>query len=72
MTSKCICHDAFEEDVEECWVKRTTLSYSDCGEEPFPYGTVEKNRTAGLCVQLFTDMNKVTADVVLFNGCLES
>ena len=71
-TFKCICHDAFEEDVEECWGKRTTLPYSDCGVEPFLYGIVEKNRAAGLCVQLFSDMNKVTADVVLFHGCPES
>ena len=50
MTFKYICHDTFEEDVEECWGKRTTLPYSDCGVEPFPYGTVEKNRAAGLCI----------------------
>ena len=71
MTFKCICHDAIEED-EECWGKRTTLPYSDCGEEPFPYGTVEKNRAANLCIQLLNAMNKVTADVVLFRGCPES
>ena len=72
MTFKCIFHDAFEEDVEECWGKRTTLPNSNCGVEPFPYGTVEKNRAVGLCIQLFSDMNKVTADVVLFYGCPES
>ena len=72
MTFKCICQDAFEEDVEECWGKKTTLPYSDCGEEPFPYGTVEKNRVAGLRIQLFNDMNKVTSDDVLFHGCPES
>ena len=53
MTFRCICHDAFEEDVEECWGKRKTLSYSDCGVEPFPYGIVEKNRFVGLCRHLF-------------------
>ena len=68
MTFKCICHDTFEEDVEECWGKRSTLPYSDCGVEPFAYGIVEKNCAAGLCIKLFNDMNKVMTDVHI-HGC---
>ena len=46
-------------------LKRTTLPYCNCGVKPFAYGTVEKNRASGLCIKLFNDTNKVTADVVL-------
>ena len=45
---------------------------SSCGVEPFPCGNVEKNCAADFCIQLFNDMNKVTADIVLFHGCPES
>ena len=43
-----------------------------CFSEPVSYAAVEKDGTSGLVTEVFDDLDKVCADVVLFHGCPES
>ena len=44
---------------------------SDCNycSEPASYAAVEEDGTSGLVIQVFDDLDKVGADVVLLHGC---
>ena len=46
-----------------------TLSDSSCCSEPVFYAAVEENCTGGLAMEVFDDLDKVGADVVLLYGC---
>ena len=50
----------------------TSLSDSNCCSEPVSYAAVEEDGTSGLVIQVFDDLNKVCADVVLLHGCPQS
>ena len=45
---------------------------SNCCSEPVPYAAVEEDGTSGLFIEVFNDLEKVGADVVLLHGCPES
>ena len=40
--------------------------------EPVSYAAVEEDLTSGLAIEVFDDLNKVCADVVLLHGCPQS
>ena len=40
--------------------------------QPVPYAAVEKDGTSGLVIEVFDDLDKVCADVVLLQGCPQS
>ena len=40
--------------------------------EPVSYADVEEDNTSGLVIELFDDLDKVCADVVLLHGCPQS
>ena len=40
--------------------------------EPVSYGAVEEVGTSGLVIEVFDDLDKVYADVVLLHGCPQS
>ena len=40
--------------------------------EPFSYAAVEEDGTSGLVIEVFDDLDKVCADVVLLHGCPQS
>ena len=40
--------------------------------EPVSYAAVEEDGTSGLVIEVFDDLDKVCADVVLFHGCPQS
>ena len=40
--------------------------------EPVYYAAVEEDGTSGLAIQVFDDLDKVGADVVLLHGCPQS
>ena len=40
--------------------------------EPVSYAAVEDDCTSGLVIEVFDDLEKVSADVVLFHGCPQS
>ena len=50
----------------------TSLSDSNCCSEPVSYAAVEGDSTSGLVIEVFDDMDKVGADVVLLYGCPQS
>ena len=45
---------------------------SNCCSVPFSYASVEEDSTGGLVVEVFDDLDKAGADVVLFRGCPQS
>ena len=45
---------------------------SNCCSEPVSYAAVQENRTTGLVIEVFDDLDKVSADVVLLHGCPQS
>ena len=50
----------------------TSLSDSNCYSEPVSYAAVEEDGTSGLVIEVFDDLDKVCADVVLLHGCPQS
>ena len=40
--------------------------------EPVSYAAVEEEGTSGLVIEVFDDLDKVCADVVLLHGCPQS
>ena len=50
----------------------TPLSDSDCCSEPVSYAAVEEDGTSGLVKEVFDDLEKVCAYVVLLHGCPQS
>ena len=48
------------------------MSDSNCCSEPVSYAAVEEDSTSGLAIEVFDDLNKVCADVVLLHGCPQS
>ena len=48
------------------------MSYSNCYSEPVSYAAVEEDGTSGLVIEVFDDLDKVGADVVLLYGCPQS
>ena len=40
--------------------------------EPVSHAAVEEDCTSGLVIEVFDDLNKVCADVVLLHGCPQS
>ena len=48
------------------------LSGSNCCSEPVSYAAVEEDGTSGLVIEVFDDLDKVCADVVLLHGCQQS
>ena len=48
------------------------MSDSYCCSEPVSYAAVEEDGTSGLVIEVFDDLDKVCADVVLLHGCLQS
>ena len=49
-----------------------SLSDSDCCSKPVSHAAVEEDGTSGLVVEVFDDLDKVGADVVLLHGCPQS
>ena len=45
---------------------------SNCCSEPVCYAAVEEDGTSGLVTEVFDDLGKVGAHVVLLHGCLQS
>ena len=45
---------------------------SNCCSEPVSYAAVEKHGTSGLVIEVFDDLDKVCADVVLLHRCPQS
>ena len=43
-----------------------------CCSEPVSYAAVEEDGTSGLVIEVFDDLDKVCADVVLLHGCPQS
>ena len=41
----------------------------NCCLEPVSYAAVEEDGTSGLVIEVFDDLDKVCADVVLLRGC---
>ena len=49
------------------------MSDSNCCSEPVSYAAVEEDGTSGLLsIEIFVDLDKVCADVVLLHGCPQS
>ena len=48
------------------------MSDSNCCSEPVSYAAVEEDGTSGLVIEVFDDLDKVGADVVLLHGCPQS
>ena len=48
------------------------LSDSNCCPEPVSYAAAEEDCISGLVIEVFDDLDKVCADVVLFHGCPQS
>ena len=48
------------------------MSDSHCCTEPVSYAAVEEDRTSGLVIEVFDDLNKFGADVELLHCCLQS
>ena len=49
-----------------------SLSDSNCCSEPDSYAPVEEDGTCGFVMEVFDDLDKVCADVVLLRGCPQS
>ena len=45
---------------------------SNCCSEPVSYAAVEEDGNSGLVLEVFGDLDKVCADVVLLHGCPQS
>ena len=45
---------------------------SNCCLEPVSYVAVEDDGTTGVVIEVFDDLDKVCADVVLLHGCPQS
>ena len=52
------------------WVR--VDSNSSCCSELVPYAAVEEDCTGGLIIEVFDDLDKLSADVVLLHGCTQS
>ena len=50
-------------------MRETSLSDFNCCSEPVSYAAVEEDGTSGLVTEVFNDLDKVCADVVLLHGC---
>ena len=50
---------------------KTSLSYSNCCSEPVSYAAIEEDGTSGLAIEVFDDLDKICADVLL-HGCPQS
>ena len=48
------------------------MSDSNCCSEPVSYAAVEEDDTSDLVIEVFDDLDKVCADVVLLHGCPQS
>ena len=48
------------------------MSDSNCCSEPVSYAADEEDGTSGLVIEVFDDLDKVCADVVLLHGCPQS
>ena len=48
------------------------MSDSNCCSEPVSYAAIEEDGTGGLVIEVFDDLDKVCADVVLLHGCPQS
>ena len=48
------------------------MSDFNCCSEPASYAAVEEDGTSGLVIEVFDDLDKVCADVVLLHGCPQS
>ena len=48
------------------------LSDSNCCLEPVSYAAVEEGGISGFVIEIFDDLDKVCADVVLLHGCPQS
>ena len=48
------------------------MSDSNCCPKPVSYAAVEEDGTSGLVKEVFDDLDKVGADVVLLRGCPQS
>ena len=44
----------------------------NCCSEPVSYAAVEEDGTSGLVIEVFDDLNKVCADVILLHGYPQS
>ena len=51
---------------------RVDIPVGFCCLEPISYAAVEEDGTCGLVVEVFDDLNKVCANVVLLHGCPQS
>ena len=61
----------FKENIEESRREQTSLSYPNCGLEPFSNVLVEVNGTAGLVVEVPYDADGVIVDILLVYCCPE-
>ena len=52
-------------------MRETFLPDSNCCSEPVSYAVVEEDGTSGLVIEVFYDLDKVGADVLL-HGCQQS
>ena len=48
------------------------MSDINCCSEPVSYAAVKEDGTSGLVIEVFDDLDKVGADVVLLHGCPQS
>ena len=48
------------------------MSDSNCCSESVSYAAVEEDGTSGLVIEVFDDLDKAGADVVLLHGCPQS
>ena len=56
-----------------CESRHPCLADSNCCSEPVSsYAAVEEDGTSGLVIEVFDDLDKVCADVVLLHGCPQS
>ena len=49
-----------------------SLSDSNHCSEPVSYAAVEEDGTSGIVIEIFDDLDKVGADLVLLHGCPQS
>ena len=55
-----------------CESRHPCLADSNCCSEPVSYAAVEEDGSGGLVIEVFDDLDKVCADVVLLHGCPQS
>ena len=64
--------------ISLAFIKKTTTHtlkhkhFSNCCLEPVSYAAAEEDSTSGLVIDVFDDLDKVGADVVLLHGCPQS